>query len=115
MNLVGRNRRLWRGFKGAATIVLVAAFSVAARAAQDDAVILARLSERLHAAAPDAVISTNDTTLSASFQTMTFKIHGRSMTGEIAKEAHDEVGPAHDGFLLRASATGPVLPRKVQP
>lgn len=65
--------------------------------------IFAKLSERLRAAAPDAAITTNDATLTASFQTMTFKVHGRFMTGEIAKEARDETGPTHTGFLLNAS------------
>jgi hypothetical protein len=32
-----------------------------------------------------------------------FKVHGRSMTGEIAAVAHDEIGPSFKGFVLTAS------------
>lgn len=35
------------------------------------------------------------------YRTQKFKIHGRSMTGEISKEAHDEVGPSFKGFVLK--------------
>lgn len=85
------------------TIVLVAACALCVQAAGDDSTIFTRLSERLRAAVPDVIITTNETTLTASFQTMTFKIHGRFMTGEIEKEARDDVGPKHTGFILTAS------------
>ena len=42
-------------------------------------------------------------TLTVSYQTQTFKIHGASMAGEFAKEAHDETGPTFKGFVLSVS------------
>lgn len=35
------------------------------------------------------------------FLPQTFKIHGIGMTGEISREARDEVGPSYKGFVLR--------------
>ena len=77
--------------------------ALAAFADLTDTEIVSQLTQRLHAVAPEAEIATNGATLTAGLRTMTFKVHGRSMTGEVAKEAHDEVGPAHDGLLLRAA------------
>lgn len=74
--------------------------------AADD--VLASLANRLQAllavAAPGAEIATNDaSTLTVSYRTQTYKIHGSWMTGEISKEAHDEVGPTFKGFVLTIS------------
>lgn len=37
-----------------------------------------------------------------SHRTQDFKIHGRSMTGEISPRAHDRIGPGFQGFILTA-------------
>jgi hypothetical protein len=38
--------------------------------------------------------------LTVSYRTRTFKVHGDSKTGEYAAEAHDEAGPTAKGFVL---------------
>ena len=50
---------------------------------------------------PAAEVKTNGpSSLTVSYRTQVFKIHGGSMTGEFAKEAQDEVGPTFKGILL---------------
>ena len=39
--------------------------------------------------------------LEAVYQTQTFKVHHVAKSGAIGKEAVDEVGPSHKGFILR--------------
>ncbi len=39
-------------------------------------------------------------TVKVLFLPQNFKIHGRSKPGEIAAEAHDEIGPSYKGFVL---------------
>ena len=39
-------------------------------------------------------------TLFVAYKAQRFKIHGRSMTGEISPEAHDQLGPSFRGFVL---------------
>ncbi len=38
--------------------------------------------------------------ITISYRTQIFKIHGYSMTGEFTREAHDEIGPTFKGFVL---------------
>ncbi|MDA1138632.1 MAG: hypothetical protein O3B01_08620 [Planctomycetota bacterium] len=51
----------------------------------------------------DADISypSGTTTLVVSYRSQLYKIHGRSMTGEVSPDAHDETGPSFKGFVLR--------------
>lgn len=49
---------------------------------------------------PVVEISNQGNTINIQFRPQTFKIHGKSKTGEIAAEAHDEVGPSFKGFVL---------------
>lgn len=42
----------------------------------------------------------NSGALAVHHQTQPFKIHARSMTGEISTNAHDEIGPGFRGFVL---------------
>ena len=41
------------------------------------------------------------TSLVVSYRSQLYKIHGRSMNGEISPDAHDETGPSFKGFVLR--------------
>jgi hypothetical protein len=43
-----------------------------------------------------------ETVLVVSYMSQAFKIHGRSMTGEVSAEAHEEIGPRYKGFVLKA-------------
>jgi hypothetical protein len=49
---------------------------------------------------PVMEISNHGHTINIQFRPQTFKIHGKSKSGEIAAEAHDEVGPSFKGFVL---------------
>jgi len=50
---------------------------------------------------PAPEVKTNEaSSLTVSYRTQTFKIHGGSMTGAFSKDAHDEVGPTFKGFVL---------------
>jgi len=42
-------------------------------------------------------------TLTITYLPQTFKVHSRSMNGEIALKAHDEIGPSYKGFVLMVS------------
>ena len=66
---------------------------------------LVRLAQRLapviSVLVPAVEVKTNaPSTLAIVYRAQTYKIHGVSMTGEISKEAHDEVGPTFKGFVL---------------
>jgi hypothetical protein len=50
---------------------------------------------------PTPEVTTNDSTLTISYLAQIFKIHNTSMTGEISKDAHDELGPTFKGFILK--------------
>lgn len=52
---------------------------------------------------PQSAISAGRHDVSALYQTQPFFIHTIYMNGEIAKEAHSEVGPTYRGFVLRAT------------
>ena len=53
---------------------------------------------------PAPEIRTNEaSSLTVSYKTQIFKIHGGSMSGEFAREAHDEQGPTAQGFMLTVS------------
>jgi hypothetical protein len=39
--------------------------------------------------------------LVVGYRSQPYKIHGRSMTGEVSPDAHDEIGPSFQGFVLR--------------
>jgi hypothetical protein len=43
-----------------------------------------------------------DDTFLLLYRPQAFKVHGRAMTGEVTAEAHDEVGPSYEGFVVRA-------------
>jgi hypothetical protein len=49
----------------------------------------------------DITYPSGTTSLVVSYRTQLYKIHGRSMTGEISPDAHDETGPSFKGFVLR--------------
>lgn len=51
---------------------------------------------------PKASVEFEDATLIVAFRPQKFKIHGRSLLGDIAVEAHDEIGPSYKGIVLRA-------------
>jgi len=36
------------------------------------------------------------------YRPQAFKVHGRTMTGEVDIEAHDDVGPSYDGLVVKA-------------
>ena len=42
-----------------------------------------------------------EASLVVTYLSQTYKIHGRSMTGEVSTNAFDEVGPSFRGFVLR--------------
>lgn len=77
--------------------------------AQDGNTILKRtaaaLAPALSKLEPKAEVTIDDdgSTLVISYLPQSFKIHGRSMTGEISSVAHDQIGPSFKGFVLRAS------------
>lgn len=48
---------------------------------------------------PEIAPNSGDTLLIA-YKAQMFKIHFRSMTGEISPEAHDQLGPSFKGFVL---------------
>ena len=50
---------------------------------------------------PQSTFDNNGTSLTMTYQTQKFKIHGRNKGGNISEETHDEVGPSHLGFILR--------------
>ena len=63
--------------------------------------VVAALQPLMATLSPTPEVMTNDQSfVTISYRTQTFKIHGGSMTGEFAKEAHDEVGPTFKGFIL---------------
>ena len=49
----------------------------------------------------DITFANPNASLLVSYRTQSFKIHARSMTGEISPVAHDETGPSFKGFVLR--------------
>ncbi len=49
---------------------------------------------------PKAVVSHADGKLSIKHGTMLFTVHGRSKTGEVYPETHQEEGPNFKGFIL---------------
>jgi hypothetical protein len=63
--------------------------------------IVDAVTKAIRAHCPDAVITVGKDGLTASHNTMTFTLHGRSMTGEISAKTHTEEGPNFKGFLLR--------------
>jgi len=69
-------------------------------ASELDQVVVA-LQPAIATLSPSPDIKTNGpAALTVSYRAQTFKIHGASMTGEFAKEAHDEIGPTFKGFVL---------------
>lgn len=51
---------------------------------------------------PQIEYSNQGKTLTVTFLPQTFKVHNVSLTGEVSKEAHDEIGPSYQGFVLSA-------------
>lgn len=49
----------------------------------------------------DLSYSNSGRTLQVAYKSRMYKIHGRSMTGEVSPKAHDELGPSFQGFVLR--------------
>ena len=49
---------------------------------------------------PVIEIDNQGNSINIKFRPQTFKIHGKSKSGEIAAEAHDQVGPSFKGFVL---------------
>ena len=63
--------------------------------------VVAALQPITAALSPAAEVkATGPSSVTISYRTQTFKIHGGSMSGEFAKEAHDEVGPTSKGFVF---------------
>jgi len=58
--------------------------------------------ERLEPAARVEYADTGES-LVVTYRAQSYKIHGRSMTGEISTNAYDEIGPSVRGFVLHAS------------
>ena len=50
---------------------------------------------------PDLSYPSSSPTLLITYKSQMYKIHGRSMTGEVSPDAHDELGPSFRGFVLR--------------
>jgi len=50
---------------------------------------------------PEFNYPSSSPTLLVAYKSQIYKIHGRSMTGEVSPEAHDELGPNFKGFVLR--------------
>jgi hypothetical protein len=50
---------------------------------------------------PEISYPSSSPTLVVAYKSQMYKIHGRSMTGEISPNAHDEIGPSYRGFVLR--------------
>ena len=59
-----------------------------------------RLRELLKKELPDAKVEAVDAGLTARFDTLTFTLHNRDMTGRIAREVHTEEGLNNKGILL---------------
>lgn len=51
---------------------------------------------------PKAKIEYRDKSLFVTFLPQSFKIHGRAKSGRINEQAHDEIGPSYQGFVLKA-------------
>jgi hypothetical protein len=45
-------------------------------------------------------VADSSLSLMVTYRTQMYKVHGRQMTGEILPEAHDELGPSYQGFVL---------------
>ena len=65
--------------------------------------LVKKLSEVILKHCPDAKIEVTKYGFFAKHGTMPFTVHGRSMTGEISRETHEEEGPNFKGFMLRVS------------
>jgi hypothetical protein len=91
------------------TIILTLALFPCRLTAEDGNSILKRTAEALAPALakldPKADVSFDDNgnTLVITYLPQSYKIHGRSMSGEISPTAHDEIGPSYKGFVMRAS------------
>jgi hypothetical protein len=59
--------------------------------------ILARLDPR-----PTVDFPEYHTSLVVTYRPQTYKIHGRSKSGQVSTNVYDEVGPGFEGFVLRA-------------
>jgi hypothetical protein len=88
-------------------IILMASLvaGMAACGADDPAPELARVVASLQpiiaTLSPSPEVKTNDAiSLTILYRTQSFKVHGGQMTGEFAREAHDEIGPTFKGFIL---------------
>jgi len=91
----------------ASMIAAVMSLTVAAVADADEnpalkqvAMALGPILEKLDIKA-DITYPSDTTSLVVSYRTQPYKIHGRSMTGEISPDAYDETGPSFKGFVLR--------------
>ena len=60
-----------------------------------------RLREVLKTAQPKATVEIRGDEIIAEYQTQKFMVHRRDMIGAISAEAHQELGPNYQGFLLR--------------
>jgi hypothetical protein len=61
--------------------------------------------EKLEPKADIAYLSST-ASLVVGYRSQPYKIHGRSMTGEVSPDAHDEIGPSFKGFVLRVHLQG---------
>jgi hypothetical protein len=50
---------------------------------------------------PEISYPSSSSTLLVSYKPQMYKIHGRSMDGEVSPNAHDELGPSFKGFVLK--------------
>jgi len=86
-------------------ILLTSCYSNAADAPMDSELkrigsvlqpVLAKLEPK-----PEISQPSGTSTLLVTYKAQNYKIHGRSMSGEISPEAHDELGPTFKGFVLQ--------------
>jgi hypothetical protein len=88
-------------------VTLIATQLLADESTEDLALkaVLAAIQPTLDKLQPEAKVGYRKETRSIEvfFLPQTFKVHGQSMSGEISRDAHDEVGPSYKGFVLKLS------------
>ena len=102
----------------AITAVLVSASAALAEPPPDELVKKMTAAIRKHC--PDAAVEVSKDGFVAKSGTMMLTVHGRSKTGEISPQTHQQEGPNFKGFLLRVSvrdgkyAGAAVVPQTLQ-
>ena len=74
-----------------------------------------RLTETVKARQPDGQWRRDGRSLICEFKTMTFDIHAVDEKGLVSPEAHQEVGPEFDGFIIQLSPVQAALRRQPRP